>query len=69
MESLYGIVGKSFPILDGTVRDIYMMFQSKPTPFYLIKARDSTQIYQMPVIDLLNLLQTAAPELFAEVLL
>lgn len=63
IESLYTLVGKSFTLLDGTIMDIYMMFQAAPTPFYMVTPRDTNKLHQVDAIMLFSLIQSNAPEL------
>jgi hypothetical protein len=68
IESLYNLVGKSFTLLDGTIMDIYMCFQSAPKPFYMVTMRDSNKLNSVDVLLLLNIIKQNAPELLENII-
>jgi hypothetical protein len=69
MESLYSLVGKSFTVHDGTIMDIFMLFQAAPVPFYMVTMRDSNKLHQVDVMVLFNLIKSNAPKLLEDILL
>ena len=66
IESLYSLVGKSVALLDGTILDIYMLFQAAPTPFFMVTPRDTNKLHQVDAVMLFNLIQSNAPELLED---
>jgi hypothetical protein len=59
ISDIYNLVGKSFSLLDGTTADIYMCFNSLPTPFFLIKRRGTYNFIQIYATELLQILITS----------
>ena len=60
LEQLYKLVGKSFTLLDGTIADIYMMFNAAPVPFFMIKRRGHYGVMQqVNAHELLSILKTS----------
>lgn len=55
--ALHTLVGKSFTLLDGTIADIYLMFDREPMPFFIIKKRGTYKFHQIDAIELIDVLK------------
>ena len=55
--NLNDLVGRSFPLLDGTTADIYMLFDAKPLPFFLIKRHGGYTFTSLNVFELFEILE------------
>lgn len=64
ITTLYGLVGKSFILLDGTIADIYLLFQAAPVPFFLVKRRGSGTFQQVDAVSLLSILQSSGANIY-----
>jgi hypothetical protein len=55
--NLNDLVGKSFPLLDGTSANIYMLFDAKPVPFFLVKRVGGSTLVSLNVFELFEILE------------